>query len=198
MIPFALTIFLWTLKHSGVFSHFRESAIISLCLSGIMDGMQCKPTKFTEIFKLVHVDRCYLSYWFLHTNTLVRKKKEQRNTIKSVTVLYCTIFKYLGILLAVGILGLPLDTTSQFHHHHTIVSLRRRYGAHAYFIVVACRTTPSDSAQTAEGLACERRWTSGRCAEGNGQAGGWLHEPGGGEWRACKQMAITGCGKNFT
>ena len=42
----------------------------------------------------------------------------------------------------------------------------------------ACRTILSNPAQAAEGLGCERRRTSGRCAEGSGQAG----EEG--DWRA--------------
>ena len=63
---------------------------------------------------------------------------------------------------------------------------------------------PVRSAQAVEGLACERRQTSGRCAEGSGQAG----EEG--DWRAggCRSRAeVTGgrqvighhgCGKKFT
>ena len=41
-------------------------------------------------------------------------------------------------------------------------------------LLSACRAIPSDPAQAAEGLACERWRTSGRCAEGSGQAGGWF------------------------
>ena len=75
-----------------------------------------------------------------------------------------TIFKFCEVLLAVGILGLPLE---------------RHYGAHILFSSLLHH--PARSVTGRGKVACGVRWTSERQAEGRGRDGiGSIQARGGG------------------